>query len=54
MVSFFGRGRAPHVVRLHSDKLCVCVCVCVCVDMPPALNKPVAAPRVEPIAWREW
>lgn len=37
----------PHVVSLHSDKLH-------CVDVPPALNKPVAAPRVEPIAWREW
>lgn len=32
----------PHVVLLHSDKLCS-------VDMPPALNKPVAAPRVEPL-----
>ncbi len=38
-------GEAPHVVSLHSDKLCS-------VDMPPALNKPVAAPRVEPIAQR--
>lgn len=40
-----GAGGAPHVVSLHSDKLCS-------VDMPPALNKPVAAPRVEPIARR--
>ena len=36
-------GGVPHVVSLHSDKLCS-------VDMPQALNKPVAAPRVEPIA----
>ncbi|KAJ4937792.1 hypothetical protein JOQ06_002422, partial [Pogonophryne albipinna] len=34
-------GGVPHVVSLHSEKLCS-------VDMPPALNKPVAAPRVEP------
>ena len=35
----------PHVVRVHSGKLCR-------VDMPPDLNKPVAAPRVESIAPR--
>lgn len=38
-----GGGGTPHVVSLHSDKLCS-------MDMPSALNKPVAAPRVEPIA----
>jgi len=38
-----GGGGVPHVVSLHSDKLCS-------MDMPPTLNKPVAAPMVEPIA----
>lgn len=39
-VCWLGGGR---LISLHSDKLCS-------VDMPPALNKPVAAPRVESIA----
>lgn len=45
MVRGGGEWGTPHVVSLHSDKLCS-------VDMSPALNKPVAAPRVEPIAQR--
>lgn len=46
MVRDDGRGvLVPHVVSLHSDKLCSA-------DMPPALNKPVAAPRVGPLKRR--
>lgn len=44
LVQRVGRG-VPHVVSPHSDKLCS-------VDMPRALNKPVAAPRVDTIAPR--
>lgn len=36
-----GEGGMPHFVNLHSDELCSA-------DMPRALNKPVAEPRVEP------
>lgn len=38
-----GRGLLQHVEAFHSHKLCS-------VNMPPALNKPVAAPGVEPPA----
>lgn len=37
----------PHVVNLHSGKLCSG-------DMPPDLNKPVAAPRVESKLQDKW
>lgn len=40
-----GGMSVPHVVSFHSDKLCSA-------DMPPALNKPVAAPRAGPLKHR--